>query len=86
MHPNNSMGIFEEGLQRWNQENLNLFFAAFADWIPNGTHPIDRLIDGGKAKTKEVVWDKSLETQQDLDLAYPIGCAIQKRLITRTLH
>lgn len=72
-HKGNSLGIFEEGLQRWNQENLDGFFASYANWIPNGTHPVNRLVDGGKAETTEVAWIKSFETQLDLDMAYPIG-------------
>jgi tripeptidyl-peptidase I len=70
-HPGNSMGIFEAELQFWDQEDLNLFFTNFTHWIPNGTHPIDRNIDGGVASTTNIS-EAGGEAMLDLELAYPI--------------
>ncbi|KNG91684.1 putative protease S8 tripeptidyl peptidase I [Aspergillus nomiae NRRL 13137] len=47
-HPNNSLGIFEEG-DYYAQEDLDLFFKTFAKNIPGGTHPIPAFIDGAEA-------------------------------------
>ncbi|KAI1327012.1 peptidase S8/S53 domain-containing protein [Xylariaceae sp. FL0255] len=70
-HPENSMGIYESLLEFWNQQDLDSFFTALDTGIPNGTHPIDDLIDGAVAKTNNVTEDGG-ETMLDLDLAYPI--------------
>ncbi|KAK5112826.1 hypothetical protein LTR85_011160 [Meristemomyces frigidus] len=70
-HPNNSMGIFEAELQFWDQADLNSFFTNFTTNIHNGTHPIDRLIDGGVAETN-YTFEAGGEAMLDLELAYPI--------------
>ena len=67
----NSMGIFESELEFWDQEDLNLFFSNFSSRIPNGTHPIDKLIDGGVAVTTNIS-QAGGEALLDLDIAYPI--------------
>ncbi|KAK9412956.1 putative Peptidase S53 domain-containing protein [Seiridium unicorne] len=69
--PNNSLGIFEAELQYWDQQDLDLFFANFTDWIPQGTHPIDEEIDGGIAQTDNISLAGG-ESMLDLQLAYPI--------------
>jgi tripeptidyl-peptidase-1 len=71
--PSNSMGIFEAELQYWDQMDLNLFFTNFTR-IPNGTHPMNDLVDGGVA----VVPNGNIslaggEAMLDLDMAYPIS-------------
>lgn len=68
----NSMGIFEAELQYWDQKDLDLFFANFTQWIPNGTHPINNQIDGGVAVAPKVK-DAGGESMLDLEMAYPIG-------------
>lgn len=70
-HPNNSMGVYESLLQYWNQEDLDSFFTDYYPQIPNGTHPIDYLIDGAVAETDDAA-DDGGEAMLDLDLAYPI--------------
>ncbi|KAI8633240.1 putative protease S8 tripeptidyl peptidase I [Xylariaceae sp. FL1651] len=70
-HPSNSMGIFEAELQFWDQLDLDLFYANFTPRIPQGTHPIDRNIDGGVAMTTDPK-KAGGESMLDLDLAYPI--------------
>ncbi|KAI0141705.1 putative protease S8 tripeptidyl peptidase I [Xylariaceae sp. FL1272] len=70
-HPSNSMGIFEAELQFWDQIDLDLFYANYTKWIPKGTHPVDRNIDGGQAETDDISLAGG-ESMLDLDLAYPI--------------
>ena len=70
--PSNSMGIFEAELQYWDQFDLNSFFTNFTRWIPNGTHPLNNLVDGGVAVTTNVS-AAGEEAMLDLDMAYPIG-------------
>ena len=65
------MGIFEAELQFWAQEDLDLFFTRLATHIPNGTHPIGDLIDGGVAKTTNLS-EAGPESELDFQLSYPI--------------
>ena len=69
--PGNSMGIFEAELQYWDQLDLNLFFANFTRWIPNGTHPINRNVDGGVSIAPNIS-AAGEEALLDLEMAYPI--------------
>ena len=68
-NPSNSMGIFEEG-DYYSQEDLNLFFANFTPYVPQGTHPIPAYIDGAEAPVP--VQDAGGESDLDFELAYPI--------------
>ncbi|OGM49728.1 protease S8 tripeptidyl peptidase I [Aspergillus bombycis] len=68
-HPNNSLGIFEEG-DYYAQEDLDLFFKTFATNIPGGTHPIPAFIDGAEAPVP--VGRAGGESDLDFELAYPI--------------
>ncbi|KAI7181527.1 hypothetical protein D0869_10313 [Hortaea werneckii] len=71
-HPNNSMGIFEAELQMWYQEDLNLFFSNYSHvGIPNDTHPINNLVNGGIANTS-YAFQAGPEAELDLEVAYPI--------------
>ena len=67
----NVMGIYESDLQFWDQLSLNLFFRNFTPYIPQGTHPSLKSIDGGIAQTTNVSMDGG-EVELDLQLAYPI--------------
>ena len=69
-NPKNSLGIYEAELQFWDQLDLDLFFTNFTRWIPNGTHPMNRDIDGGVAKSKPAL--AGGESMLDLSNAYPI--------------
>lgn len=72
-HPNNSMGFFQKG--SWYQnKDLDVFFAAYAPNIPQGTRPLNLSIN-------EAVWhydetdpyvSQPDESDLDLDIAYPI--------------
>ena len=68
-HPGNELGIFEEG-DFYSQEDLNLFFANFTPYIPQGTHPIAQFIDGAEAPVP--VADAGGESDLDFELAYPL--------------
>lgn len=68
-HPNNSLGIFEEG-DFYSQKDLDLFFANMSSHIPQGTHPIPAFIDGAKAPVS--VEQAGGESDLDFELAYPI--------------
>jgi len=65
----NSLGIFEEG-DYYAQEDLNLFFANFTPYIPQGTHPTPAFIDGATAPTD--VADAGGESDLDFELSYPL--------------
>ncbi|KAK4539363.1 hypothetical protein LTR36_010993 [Oleoguttula mirabilis] len=68
--PSNSMGIFENG-DFYAQEDLNLFFANYTPYIPNGTHPTLDSIDGGSAPVTNLS-EAGGESSLDLQLAYPL--------------
>ncbi|KAF2163435.1 hypothetical protein M409DRAFT_37264 [Zasmidium cellare ATCC 36951] len=70
VHESNSLGIYEAGLNYWDQLDLDLFFTNFTR-IPNGTHPIDENIDGGVARTTNIS-AAGVEGTLDLESAYPI--------------
>jgi len=68
-HPDNAIGVYEGG-QFYAQEDLDLFFANFTPYIPQGTHPILDLIDGAIAPAP--VTQAGGEADLDLELIYPI--------------
>lgn len=68
-HPNNSLGIFEEG-NYYSQADLDLFFAEYAPWIPQGTSPVPAFIDGAVAPVPTA--SGGPESDLDFDMAYPI--------------
>jgi tripeptidyl-peptidase-1 len=65
----NALGIFEEG-DFYAQKDLDLFFAKYTPWIPEGTHPTLDSVDGGKAPVP--VTEAGGESDLDFQLAYPI--------------
>lgn len=69
--PSNTLGIFEAELQWYDQYDLDLFYDAYAPWIPSGNHPININIDGGVAETDNVSI-AGPEAMLDIELAYPI--------------
>lgn len=66
---NNTIGIFEDG-DFYAQEDFNSFFANYAPYIPNGTHPVLNSVDGGEAPVG--LADAGGESNLDLLLAYPM--------------
>ncbi|ORY14368.1 peptidase S8/S53 domain-containing protein [Clohesyomyces aquaticus] len=69
VNPDNSLGIFEEG-DFYSQQDLDLFFANFTPYIPAGTRPIPRFIDGANAPVP--VRQAGSESALDFELVYPI--------------
>ena len=67
--PGNEIGIFEDG-DFFAQEDLDLFFANFTPYIPQGTQPILDLIDGAIAPVD--VADAGGESALDFELVYPL--------------
>jgi tripeptidyl-peptidase-1 len=68
-NPTNAMGIYEEG-DAYDQEDLDLFFQKYTQYIPQGTHPTPNFIDGGEAPVP--VADGGGESTLDMELTYPI--------------
>jgi tripeptidyl-peptidase-1 len=68
-NPTNAMGIFEEG-DFYDQEDLNLFFANYTPYIPQGTHPIANFVDGAQAPVS--IDEGGGESILDFELAYPL--------------
>ncbi|KAF7172400.1 hypothetical protein CNMCM6106_006590 [Aspergillus hiratsukae] len=66
----NELGIFEDLGDFYSQEDLNLFFALFAQQIPQGTHPILKAVDGATAPTS--VSNAGPESDLDFQISYPI--------------
>ncbi|TVY94049.1 Aorsin [Lachnellula willkommii] len=70
-HPDNSIGIFESELQFYTQQDLDLFFDNYTQYIPQGTHPVPANIDGGQQSTEDP-YEAGGEANLDIQLAYPI--------------
>ncbi|EDO01044.1 hypothetical protein SS1G_03518 [Sclerotinia sclerotiorum 1980 UF-70] len=68
-NPNNAMGIWESG-DFYDQEDLNLFFANYTPYIPQGTHPTPNFVDGAVAPVP--VSQAGGESLLDFELAYPL--------------
>jgi tripeptidyl-peptidase-1 len=65
----NALGIFQEG-DFYAQGDLDLFFANFTPWIPQGTHPTLDSINGAIAPV--ALSKAGGESDLDFQLAYPI--------------
>ncbi|KAJ2974061.1 hypothetical protein NUW58_g8780 [Xylaria curta] len=68
-HPGNKMGIFQSLRQHYTQHDLDTFFWAFTDGIPNGTYPELLSVNGGEGPTKEL-YDAGVEANLDFQMAY----------------
>jgi len=68
--PGNSVGLFEAG-DTYSQEDLDLYYAKYAPYIPQGTAPIPAFIDGAEAPVPQ---DSEFNTgESDLDIAIVIS-------------
>lgn len=65
------MGMYQTNNQFWDQPDLDNFFHYFSPRIPNGTHPLEQLIDGGIATTTNLS-NTGMESMLDIEIAYPI--------------
>ena len=69
--PGNELGIFESLNDHYSQEDLDVYWSTLYPEIPNGTYPIDKLIDGaiGASPTVE---DAGFESDLDFESAWPL--------------
>ncbi|CAK7264275.1 hypothetical protein SEPCBS119000_000905 [Sporothrix epigloea] len=71
--PGNELGIYESLGDHYSKIDLDVFMNEFAPFVPNGTYPIPRLIDGSYAETKEI-WageEANLDFMTAIPLIYP---------------
>ncbi|TVY36143.1 Tripeptidyl-peptidase [Lachnellula occidentalis] len=68
--PSNALGIFEDLGDVYSQEDLNLFFATFAQSIPQGTGPKLEAIDGATAP--DAVLQAGAESDLDFQVSFPL--------------
>jgi tripeptidyl-peptidase-1 len=66
--PGNEVGIFEDG-DFYDQEDLDATWAALAPYVPNGTHPELKGIDGGVAPVDGSV---GVESLLDMSIIIPL--------------
>ena len=67
----NELGIYENLAQYYYQDDLDLYYASVAKYIPNGTHPICHGIDGAICPASEPSYDSG-EPDLDLQVALPL--------------
>lgn len=67
----NQLGLFESG-DIYSQEDLNSFYAAYASYVPQGTHPLLDSIDGGEAPVEPGSEYNTGESDIDMDIAYSL--------------
>lgn len=68
-NPVNVMGLYES-YDAFAQQDIDLFFAHFAPWVPQGTSPKVNSVDGGTAPVAPGSVRNGGESDIDLDLAY----------------
>ncbi|KAI1124156.1 peptidase S8/S53 domain-containing protein [Nemania abortiva] len=68
-HADNKMGIFQSLKQHYTQHDLDSFFWAFTDDIPNGTHPELLSVNGGEGATTDL-YSAGTESNLDFQMAY----------------
>ncbi|KAI1349367.1 peptidase S8/S53 domain-containing protein [Xylaria sp. FL0043] len=68
-HDGNKMGIFQSLKQHYTQQDLDTFFWAFTDNIPNGTYPELLSVNGGEGATGEL-YDAGTESNLDFQMSY----------------
>ncbi|KAG0647548.1 Aorsin [Hyphodiscus hymeniophilus] len=69
--PGNSMGVFED-FDAFSQVDIDLFFAKFAPWVPQGTTPAVLSVDGGTAPVAVADARNGGESDIDIELAYAL--------------
>lgn len=74
--PGNELGVFEGLDEHYSREDLDAFFAGLHPYIPQGTYPISRLIDGAIGAVEDVPGynqsDAGTEADADLEVAWPL--------------
>ncbi|KAL1979563.1 hypothetical protein VTN96DRAFT_5563 [Rasamsonia emersonii] len=69
--PGNSLGLYEQG-DYFNEGDVNLFYAEYAPWVPQGTFPIPALIDGANYSVPAYSPWNGGEADIDIDMAYSL--------------
>lgn len=78
----NELGIFQSLNQHYNQEDMDNYWKYVAPWVPKGTHPELRAINGAYGPTPDVQQageEANLDFQVSIPLIYP-----QKALLFQT--
>ena len=68
--PQNALGVLEFYPDVYSQQDLNMFYKAFAPYVPQGTSPNLVSIDGGKAPIRQKL--AGGESDIDFSLAIPL--------------
>lgn len=71
----NELGIFESLNDHYSEFDLDVFFSTLYPYIPNGTYPIEKLIDGAVGSIEEAGIDESdagVESDLDFMAAWPL--------------
>lgn len=66
--PGNSLGLYEQG-DYFSKEDIDLFFAQYAPYVPQGTYPIPALIDGANFSVPSYSPLNGGESDIDIDIA-----------------
>ncbi|KAI0174519.1 alkaline serine protease [Pestalotiopsis sp. NC0098] len=74
--PGNELGIFESLDDHYSKEDLDTFFATLYPYIPEGTYPEERLVDGAIGAVEDVPGynqtDAGVESDLDFEAAWPL--------------
>jgi tripeptidyl-peptidase-1 len=69
--PGNELGIFQSLSQHYNQADLDAYFSTVTPWVPNGTHPTLRSINGAEGSTPNQA-AAGEEADLDFEVAIPL--------------
>ncbi|TGO32531.1 hypothetical protein BHYA_0309g00090 [Botrytis hyacinthi] len=67
----NSLGLYEQG-DYFAKSDLDLFYAKYAPWVPQGTYPIPALIDGANFSVPASSALNDGESDIDIDMAFAL--------------
>lgn len=73
--PGNELGIFESIDDHYSKYDLDVFFSTIYPYIPNGTYPEERLVDGAVGSIEEAGIDEEdagVESDLDFMSAWPL--------------
>ncbi|OQE42187.1 hypothetical protein PENCOP_c004G05160 [Penicillium coprophilum] len=70
-HKGNSLGLYEQG-DYFAKSDLDLYYKAYAPWVPQGTYPIPALIDGANFSVPDYSPLNQGESDIDIDMAYSL--------------
>ena len=67
----NQLGIYEH-IDAYSQPDLDLFFAKYVPYVPQGTHPLLDSVDGGQAPVAPNSALNSGESDVDMSLGFAL--------------